>query len=98
MLLRETNTSDDIIDWFSLRLLSGQSTGASKNTRKTTGLKMRDSEWEDKRENSGALNAFYVRLDGKKERYFMIMWAGLGTWIHGWLQGGLFSSVDNGPG
>lgn len=87
MLLRETNTSDDVIDWFSLRLLSGQSTGASKNTRKTTGLKMRDSEWEDKRENSRALNVFYVRRDGKKERYFMITWAGSGPWIHGWLHG-----------
>lgn len=64
----------------------------------TKDLKMRDSEWEDKRENSRALNVFYVRLDGKKERYFMIMWAGSCTWIHGWLQGGPFSSVDNGPG
>lgn len=51
-----------------------RSSGASKNTQKTTGLKMRDSECKDKWESREALNVFYVILEGK---------GGSGTWLHG---------------
>lgn len=94
MLLRETNISDEIIDCFSLRLLSVVKCRSFQKY--TTDVKMRDSEWKDKGENRKALNVFCVLLDGKRGiRAILYEYVGRIRYTAPW---GLFSSGDTGPG